>query len=367
MDYKIHSAIKAQTKVSYAIESAGPLPYDIDCGEGINIVMAPPAAQKAFQELKFEMLQPYPHSVGIKDSIIAYWKGYATLNYARIFLCEGSINGLYLINRLFLEAGDRVLGCVPQFPEYGSDVLMHGCAFDSVALKKENNYKFSAEDMIAALTEAHKLIYLDNPNNPTGQAIPLTEIEKLLQAAQKTGTVVIIDEAYGDYMSKENSAAALYDKYENLIVIKTFSKGFGLAGLRAGYILLPEALSPYMSNITTPYAMSELSRSVAAKTIQDEAFLEELRHKTAELKNQILNTVWKNISVAETTETVSICLLTHKNPAVDLAEEFAKRGILVISGKNFLTTNKNSCRFRVPGAEAMPKVLEAMKEIDAID
>lgn len=365
MELKINRYIKEQTKVSYAIESAGPLPYDIDCGEGINIVMTPPAAQAAFQELRFDQLQPYPHSVAVKDSIIRYWEGYAHLEYPRILLCDGSISGLYLINRLFLESGDRVLGYVPQFSEYETDVKMHGCIFDRVLLKKENNYAFSAEDVISALTEEHKLIYLDNPNNPTGQILSLEDIEKILLAAQKLGVAVIVDEAYGDYMPKKNAAAALLDRYDNLIVIKTFSKGFGLAGLRAGYLLLPEALVPYMGNITNPYAMSELSRSIAAKTIQDEAFLEELCNKTAELKRELLALPLKNISIAKTAETVSICLLTHQDPSFDLAEAFAEHKILVISGKDFYAIGKNSCRLRIPAPEDMPRVLEALLAIDA--
>lgn len=367
MKLRINQTIKEQTKVSYAIESTGELPYDVDCGEGINIVMAPPAAMQAFQNLKFEMLQPYPHSVAVKDSIIAYWKDYAKLDYKKIILCDGSVSGLYLLNRLFLEKGDKVLGYVPQFSEYETDVEMYGCKFDQALLKKERNYKFSAEDVVELLEEQHKLIYLDNPNNPTGQVIPLSEIEKVLQAAAKQNTAVIVDEAYGDYMPKENSAMQLVDRYDNLIVAKTFSKGFGLAGLRGGYLVLPEELVPYMGNITNPYTMSELSRSVAAQTIKDEAFLQTLMEKTKEIKQQLLQLPKKNLSVAETTDTVSICLLTHRNPAIDLAEEFAKRRILVISGKDFHNIGKNSVRLRVPGEADMPKVLEAVQEIDRID
>ncbi len=367
MELKINSAIKSQTKVSYAIESAGPLPYDIDCGEGINIVMIPPAAETAFNGLTSKMLCAYPHSVDIKDSIIDYWEDCTALNYKQIVLCDGSISGLYLINRLFLEPGDRVLGYVPQFSEYETDVKMHGCAFDGVPLKAENNYKFSAEDMLAALRPEHKLIYLDNPNNPTGQVIPLAEIEAILQAAQKLGTAVVVDEAYGDYMPRQNAAANLFAKYDNLIIVKTFSKGFGLAGLRAGYLLLPEQLSPYMGNITNPYCMSEISRSIAAKIIRDAAFLPDLQEKTAALKHMLLTHPWKHISIAETAESTSICLLTHSNPAVDLAGEFAKRRILVISGSDFYTISKNSARFRIPSEDDMQKVLAALEEIDAMD
>lgn len=367
MEIRINRAIKEQTKVSYAIESAGPLPYDVDCGEGINIVMAPPEATKAFQNLNFEMLQPYPHSVAVKDSIIAYWKDYAALDYKKILLCDGSISGLYLLNRLFLERGDRVLGYVPQFSEYETDVEMYGCQYDQVLLKKEENYKFSADDVLEALNEQHKLVYLDNPNNPTGQIIPLAEIEKILRAAQMQNVFVIVDEAYGDYMPKQNSAMQLVDQYDNLIVVKTFSKGFGLAGLRGGYLVLPTELVPYVGNISNPYAMSELSRSVAAQTIKAESFLEVLMEKTGNIKRKLLTLPLRNISVAETAETVSICMLTHNNPDIDLAEEFAKRHILVISGKDFHNLGKNSVRLRVPGEEDMPKVLQALQEIDKLN
>ena len=109
MELKINSIIKAHTKVSYAVESAGPRPYDIDCAEGTNIVSYSPSAEEAFHELQFEMLRSYPHSLAVKDSVIHYWKDYAELNYKNITLCDGSISGLYLINRLFLEKGDAWL------------------------------------------------------------------------------------------------------------------------------------------------------------------------------------------------------------------------------------------------------------------
>ena len=365
MNLRINRSIAEQTKVSYAIESAGPLPYDIDCGEGINTVMVPPAAKAAFKELDFEMMRPYPHSVDVKDSIIQYWKGYCPLNYKRIVLCDGSVSGLYLINRLFLERGDAVLGIAPQFFEYVTDAKMYGTHFTCVPLKKENNYRFSVEDLLAALTPDHKLIYIDNPNNPTGQAIPLADIETILAAANKNGTAVVIDEAYGEYIPKKNSAVSLLDKYENLIVARTFSKGFGLAGLRAGYLLIPECLAPYIANITNPYCMTEFARSVAAKTILDESFLEILQSKTAEMKKQMYRP-WKNLSIAHTCDTVSISMVTHQNPEIDLAAEFAKRRILVISGNDFENIGQNSVRLRVPEEKDMPAVLKAMEEIDQL-
>ena len=364
MEYRINSAIKNQIKVSYAIESGEPArSYDVDCGEGINIVMAAPAAQKAFSEIQFDMLRLYPHSIKLKDAIIDYWKDFGSVSRSEIVLADGSISAIYLVNRLFLEAGDRVLGYTPQFSEYGTDVRMRGCEFDSVALKAEDNYRFSAADMVAALRPEHKLVYMDNPNNPTGQIIPLDQISEVLKAAEKMNICVIVDEAYGDYMPRKCSAINLRSQFKNLIVLKTFSKGFGLAGLRAGYAVLPEELSAAMGNINNPYSVSELSRYIAAETIKDAAFLETLRAKNAELKRRLYKP-WKNISIAHTDDTVSICMMTHRNPSVDLAEEFARQGILVISGADFCSIGANSVRFRVPSEEGMEKVLEAMRKID---
>jgi len=366
MNLKINPIIHAQTKVSYAMESTNSQSYEIDCGEGINLVMIPPKAQEAFNELTFDMLRPYPHSSNIKDSIKTYWKAQNTLTNRQIILCDGSISALYLINRLFLEKGDFVMGYVPQFSEYETDVKMYGAIFEGIPLSPNDNFHFYGKKLIEKLSDKYKLVYLDNPNNPTGQVIPLAEIEKILITAQKSGIAVIVDEAYGDYMPKENSAITLCKKYDNLIVVRTFSKGFGLAGLRAGYLIVPKQLTDSISNITNPYTMSELSRSVAAKTIMDETFLGDLQTKTAQIKIRLYQP-WKNISIAETCDTVSICLLTHKNPDIDLAAEFAKRGILVISGNDFYSISKNSVRFRVPESKDMDTVLNVLSEIDRQD
>lgn len=369
MEFRIAEGVRRHLKKSYAIESEELFTdFDVDCGEGINMVMASDKARRAFAELDFAMAGPYPHSPALKDAIAAHAPAVAAggrpLARGNIFLCDGSIGGLYLINRLFLEPGDRVLGYVPQFSEYETDVKMRGCAFDSVALRPEDHFRFDADAFIAALRPEHKLAYLDNPNNPTGQIIPLAAIEKILAAAGTLGVPVVVDEAYGDYMEPDGSALTLWGKYENLLVVKTFSKGFGLAGLRAGYLALPDALTQAMSNITNPYAVSALSRHVAARAVADTAFLAGLRRKTADIKQELLRP-WKRLSVAHTAPTVSISLLTHADPAVDLAREFARRRVLVISGTDFSGIGKNSVRFRVPAAADMPRVLEALADMDS--
>lgn len=310
-------------------------------------------------------MKDYPHSLTVKKSIIDFWKKYTDteINYDNIVLCDGSIGALFLINKLFIENNDKVLGLAPQFPEYKMDVTMSGGIFESYKLKPENNYKFIASEFIDLINDDLKLIYLDNPNNPTGQIIPLEAIEKVLKVALDKNIVVIVDEAYGDYMNENNSAVNLVPKYENLIVTKTFSKAYGLAGLRGGYIIQNEDLTKAMKNINTPYEMSSITRVIASKVVSDHDFLEKMRKINSEMKSQLIKE-YKNLNICDNGTTVSIMMVTHKNKDIDLEKEFAKLKIGVISCASFESVDKNSVRFRLPSPKYLSRIIEAFNIID---
>ena len=84
-----------------------------------------------------------------------------------------------------------------------------------------------AEDLLPLLSEKTAFVYVDRPNNPTGQTLPLSEIEMLCRAAWDAGAYCVVDEAYGDFLPRSESTVALADRWENLIVIRSFSKGYG--------------------------------------------------------------------------------------------------------------------------------------------
>lgn len=367
MKLKINKAIEMQLKKSYAIESGHSEDvFEIDCGEGINTVSYSNKAVEAFNALKFDMIRGYPHSIALKDNIVDYWKDFIALDTDRICLADGSIHVIYLLNRLFIEKGDKVLGYSPQFSEYETDIKMHGVTYDYVLLKKEDNFKFNEKEFIEKINPEYKVIYIDNPNNPTGQIIPLSSIENIVKEAAKYDIAVMVDEAYGEYMPKENSAVKLLNNYDNVIALKTFSKGFGLAGLRAGYAVLPEQLVSPIKKISTPYEVSEISRNIAANLLDDVQFIEELKEKTKDIKNQLL-IPWKNLNIAETSDTVSIMTVEHKNKDIDLQQEFAKLKIRVISGSDFTGLDKNFIRFRMPEEKELPEVIKAFQIIDNIE
>ena len=361
MRLPVKEYIRNNVMESYAIE--GELHYKVDCGDGINITSVSEKTMEAFLKLSVELAKGYPHSISLKQKIADIWGEYADIEINRIFLGDGSQTLLYNTCRLFLEVGDEVLGLAPTYPVTPCDVRMWGCKYDPVFLKEEENFRFNVQDMLDKIDGRHKLICIDNPNNPTGQVIKKEDIEKILKKAAEYSTPVIIDESYGDYMNPQNSVVSLVNEYDNLIWIKSLSKGYGLAGLRAGYGVIPHELVPMMINITHPYIMNSISRFIAEKVLNDSGFLGKVRAETREIK-EMLNQEWKNLTISYADPEVSICLITHKDKKFKLKEAFDKEDICVVSGGNFLGLDENSIRFRVPKQEDMNIVLVAIRKID---
>ena len=101
-----------------------------------------------------------------------------------------------------------------------------------------------------------------------GIAVSVPKGSTILEAARAKGAYVLADEAYGDFIPKEEASLALWGEYDNLIVAKTFSKGFGLANLRCGYVVAPEELTGYMAKTLNPYVSSDLNRAICAAALQ---------------------------------------------------------------------------------------------------
>lgn len=127
------------------------------------------------------------------------------------------------INKFVIREGSKVLGYALQFSEYITEVRVMGGFYEYMSLKKEEDFEFNYEEFIEKINDSYTLVYIDNPNNPTGQVISLDVIEEVTKKALEEEVIVVVDEAYGDSMDIKNSAVNL--EYPNLIVVRSFSKG----------------------------------------------------------------------------------------------------------------------------------------------
>ena len=159
----------------------------IDCNEGCNPYGFPPALEEAMADFDIKRFGPYPHSHAIYDGLREYWKGYSDIEPENVLLADGSISALYVIFGLFQAPGAVVLGNAPTFSDAEMAARMLGIEWRAVALNPDRNYRFDPDAFVEQITDDVTMIYIDNPNNPTGQVINLYAIEKILDRALEVG------------------------------------------------------------------------------------------------------------------------------------------------------------------------------------
>ena len=295
----------------------------------------------------------------IRKVIIDNWHSIVKLGYDNLAISDGSMGIIDSINSLFINAGDRVLGYSPQFPEFVESLKIRGGIYEPVLLAEDKNYKFNADNIIDRLREnVYKLVYIDNPNNPTGQIIPIQEIEWIIKKADEANTIVVVDEAYGDYMPKGNSAMKLIGKYGNFYVIKSFSKAYSLAGIRIGYVAGSDELMRYYS-IIDDYLVNQVAVNITEIALNDKAFLEKTIEKTIYVKTDILNSINK-LKILETDMRVPIFTAVCGDKSINLYKLMRSLGINTSSG--FHNLGGNSVRIRIP--KESEKFKELIKKLE---
>ena len=164
--------------------------------------------------------------------------------------------------RIFIERGSRAVAFKPTFSIFRYCVKYCDAELDSIPLR--DDFTLDMDAMLSAFSSQTKLLYLCSPNNPTANQLRVEEIEALTEAFPG---VVLVDEAYAEYA--DFSVVPLTKKYENLVVLRTFSKAFGLAGLRLGYAVANPSLAETIDKLPTPYAVNVVSLSMGRKLLEN--------------------------------------------------------------------------------------------------
>ena len=353
---KIKKQLLENEKISYASDVIELPKGGIDCGEGCNPYGFPPECADVVKNFDTSRLGPYPHSQALYDAIIKYWKSQCFVERDNILITDGSINALYVINNIFDTHNAMVLGISPQFTDYYMHAEMLGIEYAPYQLKRKHNYKFDSYEFMSMHYIAKTYVRA-------------SEKEKLYN-------FIYIDKAYGEFMPKRNSAVRLCEKYPNLVVVRTLSKGFGLAGMRVGYIIACKELIHCMNKMVNPYMVGELSREVAAEALKHHEFIARSKKAFASMKREIrreLGCTRHNpegakgrLHMAETLDTNSLLLLYHDDKNINLKDEFFKRGVLVVDGYDFKGLDSSAARVRLPRRRDFPKLLKAIKEINQL-
>ena len=191
------------------------------------------------------------------------------LNTDQITLGNGSNDVLEIIARAFVSSVDEVM-----FSQYAFAVypLVTQAIGAKAVIAPARDYGHDLDAMSALITEQTKLIFIANPNNPTGTYLPANTLEAFIAQVPAT-TLVVLDEAYVEYGEQATDSISLLEKYSNLIITRTFSKAYGLAGLRVGYALSHPEVADLINRIRQPFNVNSLALAAATVALTDDDYI----------------------------------------------------------------------------------------------
>ncbi len=282
-------------------------------------------------------------------------EGYSGVGAEHIVAGSGSNQLIDLVLRLFVSKGDEVINCVPTFGLYRFSTEL--CGGTPVEVPRDDNFAIDIGAIKAALTKKTKIIFLANPNAPTGNLTPLRDILEILD----TGLPVLVDEAY--YEFSRQTVVPLLSQYDNLMVLRTFSKWAGLAGLRVGYGLFPPKIAEYLLRIKIPYNVNVAALVAVEESLKDidylagavKAIIDERERLFEELKK----IEWLKPFPSQAN---FILCLVQKVDAKELRQKLQAKGILV---RYFEEPRLRNClRISVGKPEHTDALIKALRNIE---
>lgn len=275
-----------------------------------------------------------------------------------VTVSNGGDNVLMMIAQAFLEPGDRVVMAAPTFPVYRTACLVMGGEPVEVPLK---DFTHDLDAMARAAACGAKMVVICNPNNPTGTIVGSKELNAFLNVLPQE-VLVVLDEVYGDFVDSEDfpDGIELIRQGKWLISVRSFSKLYGLAGLRVGYGVGPPELIQALNRVREPFPVNRVAQAAALGALEDQEFKEKVLMETRLGRAQLASAL-RQMGLR--------CLDSHTNFLfVDLGRDSEEvfhallaRGIVIRPGKVWKTPTW--CRITVGKPDENLELVRALTEI----
>ncbi|MDK2912206.1 MAG: histidinol-phosphate aminotransferase [Methanolobus sp.] len=334
--------------------------YDLDpasiikLGSNENVLGPSPKAIGAVTAcVKAINIYPSADAFELVEAVSAY-TGFPTEN---ICAAGPGMDGLLdNLMRLMISPGDEVIIPLPTFSYYEIAARANGAI--PVFVRSGENYAFDIEGILNAESERTKIIFLCSPNNPTGRLVSETDLRRILE---HTRGLVFVDEAYVEFADRNLSH--LLNEYDNIVIGRTLSKAFGLAGMRLGYGLMPSWLRSQYMKIATPFNISLPSIAAGVAALSDAAYLQESIRFTREGRAFLL----KNIPFRVYDSQANFVLVdVAPLKSRDVGEALLKKGIIIRDCKSFRDAGDSLIRVTVGTPEQNEKLVAAFKEVSVL-
>ncbi len=249
---------------------------------------------------------------------------YTGMDSESISIGNGSDELIHLVLQAFIDPGDTIAVSNPTFSMYKIYGAICGARIWEYDL--DSNFEIKMEEFIGCLQkEKPKVVFLCNPNNPTGKSLELSEIEQLLN---NFGGIVVVDEAYYEFSGL--TASGLIIRYDNLIILRTFSKALGLAGLRVGYMLACPSAVSYIDRVRSPFNVNTFAQAAAIEVLENLDMVTE-RIELIKGERKRLTALLTDFESLQCFESQSNFILMRSSYAEEIYKRLQRAGIYIKS------------------------------------
>ena len=302
-------------------------------------------------------LNRYPQISG--DSLREAIANLNQLNFDQIVLGCGSDETLLFAALSFCQYGDEIIHAEHGFEMYPIIAKVLGAAS---RVAKEINYRITVDSICDQLSSATKLVYIANPNNPTGSYLSKKEIRKLMSKIPPH-VIVVLDGAYAEYVQMEDydSDFSLVNEYENIILTRTFSKAYGLAGIRLGWCYSSPRVASILSRVKGPFNTSTIAQDLAIKALQDQDHIDWIVSENKKNKHWFENELKKLDCKVFPSYANFTFIESNKEKALIISQKLSEKGILIRQLDSYQLPH--CLRISIGTIDDMKKIIEVLKNI----
>jgi histidinol-phosphate aminotransferase len=311
-----------------------------------------PKVAEALRDFGYYQLYPDPEQRRVREAVAAY----VGADASQIVMGNGSDDLLSICAMLFLSPGDAMANAPPTFGVYS--FLGHVYDANIIQVERQEDFGLDLVGLERALDDSAKLLYIASPNNPTGNCLPRDQLERLLDH----DAMIVVDEAYAEFTGE--SFVGMVREHDNLIVVRTFSKWAGLAGLRAGYGVFPPALAEIVWNVKVPFNVTVAAEQAILASLEDREWLmqnvEQIISERERLFSRLAELSWLRPYPSQ----ANFILCEVRGPAANaVRDRLAEQGIMI---RYFDVPGLRNCiRISVGKPEHSDRVIEALNAIGA--
>lgn len=288
---------------------------------------------------------PHPHYNSLKNALSSY----LGVDKSNIAVGNGAGDILKYICDVVVDALDPVTIPLPSFTLYAIFAMMRDASINFLEFP---HYNINANEIPDS-----KLLFLCSPNNPTGNTIPLSEVEKILK--NQSG-YVILDEAYAEFSGK--TALNLVDKYDNLVVVRSFSKFFALAGIRIGYAVGNKEIIGAIERTRPPFCISSVASNVGIAALNSIDYYQRIRDKIIEERERLARKL-KEFDFLEVYPSEANFLLVKVNRG-NVSQKLEEKGMIVRDLAGLMGLDGHYIRITIGNEEENDRLLKLLQELE---